>query len=79
MDASSRWLLGEMPQDGAADAHQVSALFDGNAKVVAHRHRQSVEVDGELLPLATEDSFSQITGDLSEEDQANLTASRGES
>ena len=51
----------------------------GNAKVVAHPHGQSVEVDGGLLPLAVGDSFSQITDDLSEEDQANLTASRGES
>jgi ABC-type phosphate transport system auxiliary subunit len=29
--------------------------------------------------IAIDESFTQITGDLSKEDQANLTASRGES
>ena len=75
-----------MPKDGAADAHPGSAVIDGNAKVVAHPYRQSVEIERELLPLhfdarlvdqqidriAIDDSFSHITGDLSEEDQANL-------
>jgi hypothetical protein len=51
MDASSRWLLGEMPKDGAAHAHGVSALFDGYAKVAARPHRQSVDVVRGLLPL----------------------------
>src|SRR5215207_1432672 len=86
MKASSRLLLGEMPKDGAPDAHRGGALCDGNAKVVAHPHRQSVEIERGLLPphfgarlvehridrIAIDDSFTHITGDLSEEDQANL-------
>ena len=64
-----------------------SAILHGNAKFVAHPHRQSVELDRGLLPLHLEtphgvdspidrilidDSFTHIRGDLSDEDQANL-------
>ncbi len=51
MDASSRWLLGETPKEGVADAHRGSALLDGQAEVVAHPHREDVEIDRGLLPL----------------------------
>jgi hypothetical protein len=50
MDASSRWLLGELPKDGGPDAHRASALSDGNAQVVALPHRMSVDIDRGPLP-----------------------------
>jgi hypothetical protein len=93
MEASSRLMLGEMSKDRAPDANSGGAFLDGHAKVIAYPHREGVEIDRWLLSLhceaclvdrgidriAIDDSFTQITGDLSKEEQANLTASRGES
>jgi hypothetical protein len=47
-----------MPNDGPADAHRRSTLFDGTAKTSL---------------ILIDDSFTHITGDLSEADQPYLT------
>jgi hypothetical protein len=44
-------MLGEMSKDRASDAHRCGAFLDGHAKVIAHPHREGVEIDRWLLPL----------------------------
>src|SRR4051812_21637266 len=87
MEASSRLVLREMSKDRASNVNRGGAFLDDvHAKVVTHSHREGVQIDRGLLPphfdagrverridrFVVDDSFAQITDDLSEEDQANL-------